>query len=740
MILFIYLLTRLSPINPSQFEQFYAAKTEDKNDNRRPCDESTLHPTREDIEDGALLQTEQRGFRIRSQELQTGRTIPVAGGVQNYVASMPSPIEGAIMVGNRERQFSEANEENNVDNNMHSVPEAYLVDDETVIIATKPIPWWRQRRTKVLFGFVLLLVVTVFAVTLKITLSPERTITQLIAITASPTISAVPSLQPTLVPSSSQMPSSSPSACFYRVINSTVQIQLDLMSSNQTNVKAAIDGHNLVVVWQEFFGGLTEVGNFYIAFYLLSDDDKWISSGYLIEENVRFDRGLCNDFDVDISGKTAVIGLPAIDMVYVFKQNNAGLWLQVSSPQPTDQVSSLTAFGVFVYICDGILAVSDTHVTTYCAMPSATYFFEQQGDVWKQIGAEENYDYLVCEFDCSYVLDGLHGPIFAILASNGTQYPRCPKSSVFATKEEEGLMTFQWDHSKNTSTFTGRLNSSHYGDGFGQTFAMGDGLFVVGSSFSTYIFAQENDNHWEEVVTLAESYDSYALSGRTLVAVKDNAVHLMNIADCTPELTTPAQSSLNTTCYEVDISIRFSYKTEDSYLMDIWPELPHSDDAESIVECNEMTVGYMTPWSLIILQSDFIISNSTVVSSTAGNGYDCGRIDTTNCLHPGWYKAIYERVGEVANFPWENICHNITFDFPASIEKGFNLTGCSRHSYFFTELIEFDVPLTTMRWLGPTSTPTTSSSPTNYPSITPYPTKFQPSHYPTYVIANTKSP
>jgi hypothetical protein len=171
--------------------------------------------------------------------LLDGPANELTAGFQNGIDSMSSSIEGAVNVGQPELP------RHGNDVKLPEIPEAYLVDDETVIIATNPTPWWKQRRTKILFAVVLVLVVAVLAATLRITLTPERTVTQMVAITASPTISAVPSQQPTSVPSSSQVPSSSPSACFYKVMNSTRQIQLD--STSQTDLKTAFDGHNLIV-------------------------------------------------------------------------------------------------------------------------------------------------------------------------------------------------------------------------------------------------------------------------------------------------------------------------------------------------------------------------------------------------------------------------------------------------------------------------------------------------------------
>lgn len=247
---------------------------------------------------------------------------------------------------------------------------------------------------------------------------------------------------------------------------------------------------------------------------------------------------------------------------------------------------------------------------------------------------------------------------------------------------------------------------------------MVDDLLVVGSSSYTHIFAEIEDR-WEEVLTLDKSYDSYALSGHTLVAVKDNEVYSMSIADCTPELKIPTQSSLDTTCYEVVVSTRFSYKEASPLILTLWDDdqlvLSYSDDPETIIECTESTSAFMVPWSVTILQSDFLMSDSSVASSTSG--CDCGFTDSMTCLYPGWYKAIYQRYKGLGKYPYEAICHNITFVFHNSSESGFNLTKCLDIYGTIEEVIEFDVPLTTMRWMNPTS------SPTSYPTITSSSTK-----------------
>ena len=277
----------VGPAPPSSFEQTVAAKMSHDYHEMNPdsfdcCDESISHPSRSDIEEG-LLQDRRIG---QSSERNTP-AIEFAthnDATHNDVIPTSSPIEEAVNLAEVERQVVEAQD------SLPNITEAYLVDDGSVVIAKPKVPWWKQRRTRILLGFVIILTVTVVATSLKFTLAPdppERTV--IITSTVSPTNSLVPSFQPSSAPSFSQVPSMAPSACSKKVI--TNMRQIELLSMDPNNMKAAIDGDNLVIAWQQFVGGsqdrVFDRGSFYFAFYSRSRaGNDWEPNLFKIEPNI----------------------------------------------------------------------------------------------------------------------------------------------------------------------------------------------------------------------------------------------------------------------------------------------------------------------------------------------------------------------------------------------------------------------------------------------------------------------
>ena len=161
------------------------------------------------------------------------------------------------------------------------ITEAYAVDDDVIVAtpAEPDVPFWKQRRVRILLSLAFL-AVAVFAIALGVSLSRRGdTVTQIVVGASSipPTQSTVPSLQPTDLPSTSQIPSSSPSECSYQIY-STIQ-KLDLRSPSSDMPKFALDGKNLVVI-------SSDVGSVTVVFFSLTNDDIWERAGYFIEANV----------------------------------------------------------------------------------------------------------------------------------------------------------------------------------------------------------------------------------------------------------------------------------------------------------------------------------------------------------------------------------------------------------------------------------------------------------------------
>ena len=193
------------------------------------------------------------------------------------------------------------------------IPEAFLVDDisvydeRTIYDATPTLPWWKQTRTKFLLAFVLLLL-AVMAIVLGVELNKDRSVTQFVKATASPSIS--------VMPSTSQVPTLSPTSCSYTI--ATNRIDIDLVHPDSLEPRAAIDGENMVVCsWSKENEFSSSV---YIVFYQLSSrGDEWERVNFFIEGGSFGGE----QYDVDVSGKTAVIGLK--DTVYVYEKNSIGL-------------------------------------------------------------------------------------------------------------------------------------------------------------------------------------------------------------------------------------------------------------------------------------------------------------------------------------------------------------------------------------------------------------------------------
>eukprot|EP00956_Cyclotella_meneghiniana_P040074 scaffold185924_cov67-Cyclotella_meneghiniana.AAC.10 len=638
------------------------------------------------------------------------RTNPETASLQtgSYIGTLIEAAEALTNGDDVEEQRHAANSGNYshaIISLMPEIAEAYVVDDENVFIATptENRPWWKQRRTKVLFAFVILLLATVLAVSLKIGLSPERTITAFVALTASPTMSRAPSVQPSSSPTSSLMPSSAPSACSDRIVTNTRRI--DLLTSNPSGLKFALDGTNLVIAWEQFPGSIGIKGSFYTAFYSLQDGRKWVSAGYFIEGNVILG-GFDSRFDVDISGRTAIIGLPVNNVAYVYMQNTAGLWEKVPSIEPTNQVSECGGFGVSVHVCENLAVVSDS---SNCQSPyrswsrpsnSASYFYEPVGGEWVEIGRNiSNLDWY--DDDDTDKAMSLPYDIYAM------KYPVCLGSATspyYASAYQDGVAIYKQDPNSTTSTFIQNFNSSEYTEGFGQEFAVSDGVLVVGSNNYTHFFSETN-GVWEEILKLDKSYDAYELSGRILIAAKGADVYSINIEDCTPQMPTkPPSTGMNRECYYVNITS--SRGVDEVY--------DYDDDSSQVSE-----------WEVTIRTETFLESDSTAINSVTQS-------DSTTCLYPGLYEASF------ATEWWG--CYNVSFDFPDWPDEGFTFSGCSYLGGSIDSAV-FDVPRTklirpTLAPLTPypTTSPTTSFSPSNtwapthhtmaptFARITPFPT------------------
>ena len=201
-----------------------------------------------------------------------------------------------------------------------------------------------------------------------------------------------------------------------------------------------------------------------------------------------------------------------------------------------------------------------------------------------------------------------------------------------ATSTKDGIEIHEIDNNIRWITTTHSLNSSVYGKEFRKAFTIGEGLLVVGSANHTHIFAQDIDSkEWKEALRLDQSYQSYKLSDRTLIAVNEKEVYSMDIRDCTPGMTTPHLTFDNSThCYKMNVSVSFSYFDEHNGGM--------SAEHESGEECS---MFWGESWQLRVMTSEFVDGDATVIKSLAPReDAECGYTSTI-CLNEGWYKTVF---------------------------------------------------------------------------------------------------
>ena len=214
------------------------------------------------------------------------------------------------------------------------IPEAFLVEDidEEVFIATPTLPWWKQRRTKIFFGVVVLLLGTM-AIALGVLLSRPNnstTVNMIVNGTDAPSVS--------LAPSSSSAPSSSPTECVNKIISNRQEIDLikDLQINDPRDPKVAVDGRNMVVVAidgkyyttaDDDRGGDRYDGPAYVTFYSLDINDEW----QRVQPPIRVDDVGSVVYSVSLSGSTVFVGFPYLNnntgdvLVYELNQFSSGL-------------------------------------------------------------------------------------------------------------------------------------------------------------------------------------------------------------------------------------------------------------------------------------------------------------------------------------------------------------------------------------------------------------------------------
>ncbi|KAL9183264.1 hypothetical protein ACHAXT_005051 [Thalassiosira profunda] len=554
------------------------------------------------------------------------------------------------------------------------ITEAYAVHDE-VIMAEPTVPMWKQRKVRLLLAL-FLAALAVLAIALGVTLSRDQPpVTQMIGSdsTPAPSISSHPTV--------SLVPSSSPTECSDTVGSNKQKI--DLLSPDAEVVRTAVDGPNLVVAYivasrYNEFGKIGD-GAFYIEFYKLQNEGTWQRVHFSVERNLDWKLGYAGYvyFDLALSGKTAVIGLPSRDdmegAVHVYRESGIGTWERVVSPEPSSRIGECR-FGESVDIDGALLVVSDKDVcvrefvSLLTSSPNGAYIFKQVGDEWKEVAGLGNRvswgsfgeiavegDTIAYDFGDDHLSDR-HVEVYSPQNESALDIIKLPEQShaniktlamsgnhlvssagpegywVYDTPERdseiwyepvESVLIYQREGAGQQYTLLQTLNSSDYDEGFGQAFDLDADLLVVSSSNQTHIFSQQPDGAWEETLTLDESYSHYQLSGRTLIAADQNEVYSMDIAGCTQAL--PTQMS----------SISSAPTTFECFWINV-----------TIVTMSNINSGL---WEAAIQTRDLIASDSTNIVTYSDETDDSWEdqlwMEKSTCLRPGQYQFTFHGEG-----------------------------------------------------------------------------------------------
>jgi len=376
------------PFNSAEFEEDEDAiakkKAKDMLMNQKPAAVSVLPPSNRDsiYEPSRAVEEDLRGITSTNRrgwediESRAARRDMESRAARRDIESQSRTNEhdnSAGSINNDSMMDTEADVGQTSTNQGLPEVEAYLVEDieeedVEVYIATPTLPWWKQRRTKILLGVVLAIVATL-SIVLGIELSKDdgqvtvvNNVTNMIVnVTDSPSIS--------LAPSSSSAPSSSPTECVNKIISNRQEIDLKehLLIDNPHDAKIAVDGQNMVVVAldgkyyleiRDEGGRVNDIkydGPAYITFYTLNNNnDEWQREQAPFRvDNVGYGS------TVAMSGDTAFIGFGRANNytgdVLNYEQDRFGEWVRMDDPFVHTANTTQKSFGMAVDI-DGDLS------------------------------------------------------------------------------------------------------------------------------------------------------------------------------------------------------------------------------------------------------------------------------------------------------------------------------------------------------------------------------------------------
>jgi len=567
-------------------------------------------------------------------------------------------IESQIRTINNEDTAGSINEESaddvSVDTpssmNKEGLPEveAYLVEDidEEVYIATPTLPWWKQRRTKILLGVILLLLILmVIAIAIAFT-QPNNPAENTVF------------LNSTDAPSVSLAPSSSPTECVNKIISNKQGIDLieHLPIDDVIRQKLAVDGRNMVIVaLDKKYTSTSYDGPVYITFYLLDNDNEWQRLQSPILVDVSDNNGLPTP-SVAMSGMTAFVGFPYADdeasFVLVYEQNQFGEWMRVDDPFIQTANATKPYFGSDIDV-DGDLA---------CVKDKNDFNLFHRGDAGNNKWVQ--FDTIKDSWACSISGDTIaikFGNSIQLYKYNHDQNEMAPTQEPISTTESVSSMdlindylvyldwyestVYIYNRNEMNQTFTFHQKLHIYGRLRYNSLTLDNDILVVAGDDHTYIYSLQ-DGDWVLSIAIDESFDDYQLSGRNLVTTKYNynftsssssEIYAFNIQDCTQDMPTqlpslspsspPSVSSIPTTtfkCFDADDGGRFkgTQEVEDGILYTAVRSYVDQD----CVNDKECDIGQVYGWPM----------NSWCVGSVKDMSSLFNDMDTFNEDISGW--------------------------------------------------------------------------------------------------------
>ncbi|KAL7540796.1 hypothetical protein ACHAXR_010384, partial [Thalassiosira sp. AJA248-18] len=447
------------------------------------------------------------------------------------------------------------------------IPEAYVVehrdserrDGNAVIDAyAEPLPpFWRQTRVKMLLAAIFV-VVGLSAIGVGVPAGMRKK-PLVMAATASPTLSL--------------MPSPSPTTCKDSLLNSIMRLDLDFL--NPSYVKVAVDGMNMVVTIID-----KESKSLYVIFYMLGDDE-WERVNLFVEDMGGSERvdlfgedntyGVVN-YNVALSGATALVGPDEKNELLAYKQNHLGLWEKTGS-------TIYYAPGIgYSFDIDGDLLVAAviTEVQYDYGAPKpetvqvqeSVQVYKRKNKRWEPIGGtidtpgvEEilisgntivvkgvqlyfyKYDNAA---DRVEVLQEPFGGTFwpcdgsaLALSEYHLAYSECHEYS-----NNNQVILYHRQNTNQPFTLLREFEASQYGEGFGSSLAIDQDILVVGGGGRTMIFSLDSDI-WEELLTvdareIDRSFVNQQISYRSILAITaDAGVYSIGINACVPMQSSP---------------------------------------------------------------------------------------------------------------------------------------------------------------------------------------------------------